>query len=145
MRRLGKYLALTPAGRAIVRHSLLLLPAVALSLRARGMARTSAALARLEWLSGDAAGALAPAEVARLVDGVAALLRTSCLPRSLVLWRFLRRRGASAGVRLGVSRQADGSLRAHAWLEFEGAPLNDYADVLERYAALPSQPNKTTS
>jgi hypothetical protein len=143
VRRLRKYRALTPAGRAVVLQSLVLLPAVALSLRARGMARTRAALARLEQRA--RAGALAPAEIARLVDAAAALLRARCLPRSLVLWHFLRHRSASAEVRLGVSKLANGSLHAHAWLEFEGLPLNDRTDVFERYAALPSYSNKTTS
>lgn len=139
MRRLRKYLALTLAGRALVLHSLLLLPAVAVLLRTRGMARTMAWLERLERRGEGNAGALAPREMARLVDAAASLLRIGCLPRSLVLWHFLRHRGASAVVRLGVSKLAGGGLSAHAWLEFDGLPLNDAADVFDRYPALPSR------
>lgn len=139
MRRLRKFFALNSAGRAVVLHSFLLLPTVALSLRAFGMARTRAMLERLGPRADGAAAALAPAELARLVDAAAARLRVRCLARSLALWQLLRHRGTSTEIRLGVSKLADGSLAAHAWLEFEGLPLNDNADVLERYAGLPTR------
>ena len=138
MRRLQKYLALTPAGRAIILRSLLLLPMVAVVLRARGMARTTALLGRLGRRAKRDPGALAPQEVARLVHATASILGARCLPRSLVLWHFLRHRGMSAEIRLGVSKLAYGNLSAHAWVELDGLPLNDGADVFERYAALPS-------
>lgn len=138
MRRLRKYLALTPARRALVLHSLLLLPAVAVLLRACGMARTTALLKRLGRRGEGDSSALAPQEIARLVEAAASLLRVRCLPRSLVLWHFLRHRRAPAEVRLGVSKLADGGLSAHAWLEFDGLPLNEHADVFKNYAALPS-------
>ena len=139
MRRLRKFLGLNPAGRTVVLHSVLLLPMLTLSLRALGMARTRAMIERFEPGANGAAAALAPAELARLVDAVAARLRVRCLARSLALWQLLRHRGTSTKIRLGVSKLADGSLAVHAWLEFEGLPLNDHADVLERYAALPTR------
>lgn len=142
MRRLRKFLALTPAGRTLVLHSLLLLPAVALSLHARGMVRTRAALGRLGRRGAGKTEELAPGEVARLVDAAASALRVRCLPRSLVLWHFVRDRSRSVEVRLGVSKLGDGSLYAHAWLEFDGLPLNERADVFERYAVLPPLPEK---
>ena len=138
MRRLQKYLALTPAGRAIILRSLLLLPMVAVVLRARGMARTTALLGRLGRHAEGDPDTLAPQEIARLVNAAASILRAQCLPRSLVLWHFLRNRGIPTEIRLGVSRLADGNLSAHAWVELDGLPLNDGADVFERYAALPS-------
>ncbi len=144
MNRLRKYRALPPAGRTLVRHSILLLPLVALSLRLRGMARTRALLQRLGRSHVNKAVALEPREIARLVDASAALVHASCLPRTLVLWHFVRDRGAAAEVRLGVSRLADGRLAAHAWLEFDGRPLNEAADVFEQYAALPSAPEQTS-
>ena len=139
MRRLRKFLALKPTGRAVVLRCCFLLPMLALSLRVFGMARTRAVLERFEWRADGAAATLPPQEVARLVDAVAALLRVRCLARSLALWHLLRARGGAAEIRLGVSKLADGSLAAHAWLEYEGVPLNDRADVSERYAALPSR------
>lgn len=138
MRRLRKYLALSPAERAIVLRSLVLLPVVALLLRALGMGRTCAWLQRGGTFAEGKPSALTPREIATLVGAVAPLLRVRCLPRSLVLWHLLRDRGTSAEIRLGVTKLADDSLSAHAWVEFDGSPLNDGLDVLERYTALPS-------
>jgi len=145
MRRLRKYLALSPAGRAIVLRSLLLLPAVAALLRVRGMERTCAWLTRLGAVAAGDAPALAPREIAALVGAAGALLQARCLPRSLVLWHFLRDCGTSAEIRLGVAKRADGSLSAHAWVEFGGSPLNEGADLFERYAVLPSVAGRVTS
>lgn len=145
MNRLRKYRALTPAARKVVRQSLLLLPLTALSLHLRGMAQTRALLQRLGRRRGNRAEALEPREIARLVDAAAALLRARCLPRSLVLWHFVRDRGAAAELRLGVSKLANGQLAAHAWLEFDGQPLNEHADLFERYSALPSPREQISS
>lgn len=142
MRRLQKYLALSQAGRTIVLRSLLLLPTVAVLLRARGMARTSAWLERLARRAARDPGALAPPEIARLVDAAASILGSRCLPRSLVLWHLLRHRGIPAVIRLGVCKPAGGALAAHAWVEHDGLPLNDGADVFERYTALTSSAAK---
>ncbi len=138
MRRLRKYLALSPAGRAIVLRSLLLLPVVATLLRVRGMECARAWLERLGPRAAGDISTLAPSRIASLVGAAASLLQARCLPRSLVLWYFLRGRGTSAEIRLGVTKLADGSLSAHAWVEFDGLPLNDGPDAIERYAALPS-------
>lgn len=136
MRRAQKFLALTPPGRGIVLHSFLLLPIVALLVRVRGMTRTAALLEHFGYGVGTADG-LTPQEIARLVNAAASILGTSCLSRSLVLWHLLRSRGTSTKICLGVSKLADGNLSAHAWVELEGLPLNDGADVFARYAALP--------
>lgn len=138
MRRLRKYFALSRAGRAVVLRSLYLLVVVATLLKARGMQRTRAWLERRGSFATDDMIKLAPSEIAMLVGAAASLLRARCLPRSLVLWHFLRARGTSAEIRLGVTKLADGSLSAHAWVEFEGLSLSDGPGVLERYVALPA-------
>ena len=43
----------------------------------------------------------------------------NCLPRSVVLWWFFRRRGLDPILRLG-SRKEGELLEAHAWVELEG-------------------------
>jgi hypothetical protein len=50
--------------------------------------------------------------------------RPNCLDRALVLWWQLRRHGVAADLRLGA-RKEKGRFEAHAWVEFEGAPLCD--------------------
>ena len=52
----------------------------------------------------------------------------TCLTRSLLLWWLLLRRGIESQVRIGVSL-TEGVLTAHAWVEFEGVPVNDQPDV----------------
>lgn len=137
MRRLRKYLALSPSGRRIVLYSLLLLPLVAALLRARGMEHTRAWLTRHGRFAAGDTSALAPREIATLVGAAAALLRARCLSRSLLLCHLLHNRGASVEIRLGVTKHVDGSLSAHAWVEFDGLPLIDGLGVSKRYAALP--------
>ena len=115
---------------------------VAVMLRARGMARTTALLERIGRHAEGDTDTLAPQEVARLVHAAASILGAPCLQRSLVLWHFLQCRGTSTEIRLGVSKLADGRLAAHAWVELDGQPLNDGADVLQRYVALPVSATK---
>jgi hypothetical protein len=137
MKRLRSYFALCPTERALVRRSLLLLPAVAVLLRVHGMTRTNAFLVRLGAPDRRKADALAPQDVARMVYAAGSLLGVLCLPRSLVLSHILRQRGISTEIRLGVSKLTAGGLSAHAWVELDGLPLYDGPDVHERYAALP--------
>ena len=138
MRRLRKYLALSLPERAIVLRSLLLLPMAAARLRAQGMARTTAWLGRLRPRVAHTAGTLSPQEVARLVNAAASVVRARCLARSLVLSHLLRNRGIPNEIQLGVSKSADGKLDAHAWVELDGVPLIDGADVSALYAPLPA-------
>ena len=48
--------------------------------------------------------------------------RYTCLRRSLVLYHVLRRTGRAVELRVGVRKDGDGALAAHAWLVREGAP-----------------------
>ena len=52
----------------------------------------------------------------------------SCLSRASFLWWLLRRRGIAATVVIG-SRASDAGLEAHAWVEVDGHPVDDTADV----------------
>jgi hypothetical protein len=52
-----------------------------------------------------------------------ALCPTTCLSRSLVLCRMLRRQGVNCELRIGV-RIVEGVFTAHAWIEVEGRPLD---------------------
>ncbi|MDP9053679.1 MAG: lasso peptide biosynthesis B2 protein [Acidobacteriota bacterium] len=48
----------------------------------------------------------------------------NCLARSLTLWTILLRRGLSTDLRVGF-RKREGRFEGHAWLEHEGAPVNE--------------------
>lgn len=85
-----------------------------------------------------------PLPVERAVDWVDRLLhrlpwpwRFTCLKRSAVLFVLLRRHGIPVGFRIGVRREPDGALAAHAWLVQNGEPyLEPAADSLPGYQVI---------
>jgi hypothetical protein len=115
-----------------------LLPIVAASLKTVGLRRTQS------WLTGNSLGPIVPpteqtrANVRRAAQMVAVAcrrhpVRSSCLPRAVVLWSLLQRRGIGADVRIGVRYNTQGQFESHAWLEWNGEVLNDAADVARQY------------
>jgi hypothetical protein len=81
------------------------------------------------------------AEVIRFADLVKLAARrtfppSTCLTRSILLACLLKRRGIEVCVRIGV-RLADGSLDAHAWVEFLGLPVNERPGIADQFAAFP--------
>jgi hypothetical protein len=129
---------LSPAERRLLAQALVLLPLTALALWLVGFRRWQAALARWAPLGTPPGGDEVERgrAAARLVDAAArrGVYRATCLPRSLVLWCLLRRRGIDADLRIGVRKEA-GEFQAHAWVEYRGAVLNDAAAVPEQYAS----------
>jgi len=67
------------------------------------------------------------------------LWRFNCLPRSLALQLLLRRRGIDARLRIGA-RRVDSRLDGHAWIEVDGLPINENADVAEVFPPLRANP-----
>jgi hypothetical protein len=119
------------------------LPLAALGLRLLGFRGLVRFLDRLGQPAGEAGAARRPGRAAadprmltRAVERAAgrALGHYSCLPRSLVLWTLLRRGGLPAQIWVGVRRDRD-QLEAHAWVELDGAVLNDAPDIRERFSA----------
>ena len=68
------------------------------------------------------------AAVVMLVNRNYSPLEAGCLVESLTIWWALRQRGLAAELRLGV-RTFVGPLQAHAWVEYQGVPLNDSESV----------------
>jgi len=62
----------------------------------------------------------------------------NCLQRSVTLWWFLARRGIASDLRIGVRRRpgatSGGELDFHAWVEHDGAVLNDSPTIRRRFA-----------
>lgn len=77
-------------------------------------------------------------ELVRSLDRVGRMYRPGelCLRRSLLLWAYLRRRGAPAMIVLGVRRPGSSGPFAHAWLEWRGRPLAEWSDPTSAYVAL---------
>lgn len=64
---------------------------------------------------------------------------TTCLVRSLGLVGVLRRRGIRAELRIGVGDTRP-ALKAHAWVEVDGVPVNESAEIAGRYRAFGASP-----
>lgn len=135
--------SLSKSDRALLIRAMFLLPIVAASLKTIGLRRTQS------WLAGNALATTRPpteqtrAKVRRAAQMVAAAcrrypFRSGCLPRTIVLWSLLRRRGLHADVRIGVRHDTHGEFQAHAWLEWNGQVINDAGDIASQYLPLPA-------
>lgn len=113
-----------------------LLGGIRVSLRLSGFAVTRSRLARL---GSDPDRKPTPHELERVERSVVRVARRryiggSCLPRSLLLWTLLRRSGANPELVVGAApRSGAGPLVAHAWVELDGRPIAEAADVRDRY------------
>lgn len=65
------------------------------------------------------------------------LSRNPCLPRALAVLILFRRGGEVAELHLGVARDGDGPVEAHAWVESEGQVVIGGDVPLETYTRLP--------
>jgi len=139
MRRLRKFASLPGVERRLILEEVLLLWAVRFSLwvlpfrivngyvathaRARRRSRAAVPLDRLAWILG-AAGTLLPG-------------KRTCLVRALAGRLLVAGEGYTPTLRLGVARDADGRLDAHAWLECDGRVLVG-GGGLDRYTPFPT-------
>lgn len=124
--------------RALLINAVFLLPIVATSLKTVGLRRTQSWLARNPLATTPPSTEQMRANVRRTAQMVAAAcrrypLRSDCLPRTIILWSLLRRRGINADVRIGVRCDTQGEFQAHAWLEWNGEVINDAGDVARQY------------
>lgn len=115
----------------------LLLPLFWLALRTMGFARLQARLQDSRVIK--SAAPMNQNEIRALGELVNIAARhhplpATCLSRSLLLRWLLHRRGISTELRLGA-RLADGKLDAHAWVEWNGEPVNDETDIASRFQA----------
>jgi hypothetical protein len=122
------------------RHSLLAamawLPLFWLGLRVLGLQKFQA---RLQRGNVPAEHRISHDEILRIatlvnIAALHGLFPATCLTRSMLLGWMLRRRGVATQLRIGV-RMTQGSLDAHAWVEYAGVPINDLSDVGEQFAS----------
>lgn len=133
-----RYRALPVPERRALRGAAWALLWIGPGMRLLGYRRLRAWLGRRPPVAG---GGGEPAGAARLAEHVAAAAsrmpyRVTCLPRALTLWWLLRRRGFDPELRLGVRRQEEEGMEAHAWVTLDGTVLGDRPDVEERYRPL---------
>jgi Transglutaminase-like superfamily len=139
-----RYRELDPEARKLFQRAAVLLPLVALSLRARGFKKTKEALEKRLRVapSGPVRNEPAGETVERTARSIRAgvrygLVRPTCLAESLALWYLLRRHGLTTELRIGVRKTAK-KFEAHAWVEFGGVALNQAEQQHRHYAAFDS-------
>jgi len=138
--RLRRFSALERPAQRLFLRALVLLPLVTLSLRWRGFRATQAALQLfLSNVSQEsAAGPVgkSTAVTAHMVNAADrhGLVHPSCLAKSLALWWLLGRQGISSRLRIGIRKENE-KFEAHAWVERDGAALNDLDEHHHHYAA----------
>ncbi len=81
---------------------------------------------------------LSPDEAVRAVRAAARRLlgERPCLPQALAVRYWLKRSGRESVLRLGVTKDDAGRLKAHAWLELDGRVLIGGESSRQRYVTL---------
>ncbi len=142
--RLRRFSALERPAQELFLRAIVLLPLVAMSLRWRGFRATQAALQRfLSNPNQKLDAALVSRDVAVTAHMVNAadrhgLVHPSCLAKSLTLWWLLGRRGIPSRLRIGIRKEKEKEkekFEAHAWVERDGAALNEPDEHHHHYAA----------
>ncbi len=150
---IGKLLRLPPDERRPLVAAVLILPLVRWGLVWFGFRRCWSWLRRTVPEALSAPYPDAPREaVGQVAEGaVLAVQRAAthlpgtyvCLPRAMTLWWLLRRRGFEARLRLGVNLRGTEPrvpqttrLDAHAWIELDGQPLGEAADVDKTFTVM---------
>jgi hypothetical protein len=138
--RLRRFSALERPAQSLFLRAILLLPLVSLSLRWRGFRGTQAVLERFLSAANpdqDFAEASERATLTAHMTYVAdrhGLVHCSCLAKSLTLWWLLGRQGIASELRIGI-RKDNEKFEAHAWVERDGAALNEPEEHHRHYAA----------
>jgi hypothetical protein len=138
--RFRRFSALERPAQSLFLRAMVLLPVVAVSLRWRGFRATQAALQRFVSNSNTKNKSSNADERARLTAHMVyaaerhGLFRPTCLALSLTLWWLLERQGIESHLRVGI-RKEDGKFEAHAWVERDGAALNEPEQQHHHYAA----------
>lgn len=133
LRHLKYFAALPREHRLALVSAMWMIPAFAILLRVLGFRRCE----RLACGAGfdcQPRTAATYAPYARLVLWAAryGIWPGNCLSRSLTLCRLMRNRFVNASIQIGVRRGTSG-LEAHAWVEVDGVPVNDAADIAIRF------------
>jgi Transglutaminase-like superfamily len=135
-----RFSALGRPAQGLFLRAMVLLPLVALSLRWRGLRATQSSL---KLFLSDSHPEHDPALVrkdaavaAHMVNAadVHGLVHPSCLAKSLTLWWLLARQGISSHLRIGIRKENE-KMEAHAWVERDGAALNEPNERHHHYSA----------
>ncbi|MCL4835355.1 MAG: lasso peptide biosynthesis B2 protein [Caldilineaceae bacterium] len=127
MKRLARFLTLPAAERGLLFSALGTLLLLRLGLWLLPLPRLLARLQR-RTVAKAFRGQVPPPPPTRIAWAVRAASRFvpgggNCLLQSLAGQHLLTRRGYLSHLRIGVAKESDGPLRAHAWVEWDGRIL----------------------
>jgi hypothetical protein len=129
----GKFRKLRPADQRDLLFAVVMIPLFWIAVRVLGLARFQSLLARQTYPTSPFLTQAGVQNTARIVNLAARrALKAPCLPAALFLQWLLLRRGVTSHLRIGV-RIASGALEAHAWVECDGTPIGDRADIALRF------------
>jgi hypothetical protein len=141
MGRIVGFLSISAGDKFRLLLSIVLLPVVSVGINIFSFSRVRTVLL---WTAGVGStlirGTPTPVRIAwavKIADRQLPSNRT-CLVRSLTGETILRLYDFSPDHRIGVDKGADGTVKAHSWLEHEGRILIGELDDLPRYEPLPS-------
>jgi hypothetical protein len=138
--RFRRFSTLERPAQSLFLRAMVLLPVVSLSLRWRGFRATQAALQRFISNSNERRDSSNAGERAKLTAHMVyaadrhGLSHPTCLALSLTLWWLLERQGIESHLRVGI-RKENRKFEAHAWVERDGAALNEPEEHHQHYAA----------
>ncbi|HWW18490.1 MAG TPA: lasso peptide biosynthesis B2 protein [Candidatus Saccharimonadales bacterium] len=142
--RLRRFSSLDSEARGTFLRAAILLPLISVSLKVRGFRATQGTLLRFlghpqQASQEDSTRLLSDDERTRFtVRMVNAAVRhvwhsSTCLEKSLALWRLLKHQGIASELRIG-GRKIDGKFEAHAWVEHQGIAVDHLDDLHRHYA-----------
>lgn len=136
-RAVSRFRQLSHAERLALAQALVLLPALHALVQVFGVRRAVTWANGLNPKRGKTTDKDSTSRALRLAQLVRAASRRgitsgNCLSQSLTLSWLLSRNGIASDLRIGVRRDKE-QLQAHAWVELDGAPLNDRRNVQSYY------------
>lgn len=127
-----------------------LLPTVALSLKLKGLKKTQSFIARCAPPPTPSSEPITQKiqeaqRIAKLVSISAnhGIYKTNCLKQVLVIWYYLNKNNIISTLHIGIRKNKEQILYAHAWLECGGTQLIDSEKCLQRFLPILSSTRET--
>lgn len=134
IRKLNSFFSLSFLEKFLLIQAIFLLPLIHLSLKLKGVKYTEKILTDLasktKIKNQDITLVFMTAKMVKIASKYQSW--ATCLRRSLVLWYLLKKQGFDSKLCIGV-RKEKGDFEAHAWVEFQGIPLNENDHLKEMF------------